>query len=589
MGWFTRGTARSYDSLSGWGALIGFFTKKVLVYACLNRKCRQCDLGHDPKDHDCRKNFRGSAKAMEPAATEKLVTSPLLKGCNAEVGLIVTDGDSLAIEAARNACDHEIAHQNDKNHVSKGVKGELYKLKQKSKFKDLSTDTISYLHRCFTYCISQNVGDSKSMAEAILNIPEHCFNEHENCGSWCGYLKDPTNYKHANIGEGFEDQQLYEALKGLFGTLAVKSDKYVSGLSSNINENLNHMATSKAPKSRYYGSSTSNDIRNSCTVLKKNEGEVYTKFVANHLGLSPSTHQKKFIDSCTKTADKRAATVATKKAKLRRLGHKAARKRLKLSDESVEDTSYESNIQLLNDVEIQCKPVATIDAALPPAIVYFDLETCNFKKSANTILQIAAKCKNFEPFSIYVRPTKIKIHPEASNIHKIVLADGFLFHNGARVSNVVSLSKAMQHFYDFLYQFERKIILVAHNCAFDRGRIIQAIEQTRMQKYFQSIIFGFVDSLPIIKKNYTKSTEKGANKLENIAKSLDISNENAHNADYDVLMLMQVLEKVGISEHTLISQNMTWEISIKMERINTIYNSNISCNAKKDDLFKYFI
>lgn len=56
MGWTTRGGGHSYDSLSGMAALIGFFTKKILIYACLNRKCRRCDLQHDPKDHDCRKN-----------------------------------------------------------------------------------------------------------------------------------------------------------------------------------------------------------------------------------------------------------------------------------------------------------------------------------------------------------------------------------------------------------------------------------------------------------------------------------------------------------------------------------------------------
>lgn len=68
MGWFPRGTGRTYDSLSGTGALIGHFSKKVIAYITLNRKCAMCDHGHSPKDHDCRLNFAGSAKAMEPKA-----------------------------------------------------------------------------------------------------------------------------------------------------------------------------------------------------------------------------------------------------------------------------------------------------------------------------------------------------------------------------------------------------------------------------------------------------------------------------------------------------------------------------------------
>lgn len=182
MGWTTRGTGRSYDSLTGMAVLIGYFTKKVLTYVCLNRKCRQCDIGHKAGDHDCRKNFKGSAKLMEPAAAERLALSPWLKNNNVDIGLMVTDGDSLAINAVRNCVDHEIAHQNDKNHVSKGLKSELFKLKKNSKFKELSSETITYLHRCFTYCISQNIGDSIAMANAIKNIPDHCFNHHDNCG-----------------------------------------------------------------------------------------------------------------------------------------------------------------------------------------------------------------------------------------------------------------------------------------------------------------------------------------------------------------------------------------------------------------------
>jgi len=32
MGWFTRGTGRTYDSLSGSAALMGYFSKKVIAY-----------------------------------------------------------------------------------------------------------------------------------------------------------------------------------------------------------------------------------------------------------------------------------------------------------------------------------------------------------------------------------------------------------------------------------------------------------------------------------------------------------------------------------------------------------------------------
>lgn len=62
MGWTTRGTGRSYDSLSGHASIIGYLTKQVISFITLNRKCRLCDKGHSQTDHDCRRNYAGSAK-----------------------------------------------------------------------------------------------------------------------------------------------------------------------------------------------------------------------------------------------------------------------------------------------------------------------------------------------------------------------------------------------------------------------------------------------------------------------------------------------------------------------------------------------
>ena len=129
MGWTTRGTGRTYDSLSGTAALIGYYSKNVISYITLNRKCKKCDLGQSLSDHDCRLNFEGSAKAMEPHAAVKLVNeNKILKKCNVEVGVLIADNDSSSISAIRNACTYEVVKQADKNHTSKGVTNALYKI-----------------------------------------------------------------------------------------------------------------------------------------------------------------------------------------------------------------------------------------------------------------------------------------------------------------------------------------------------------------------------------------------------------------------------------------------------------------------------
>ena len=118
MGWPTRGTGREYDSLSGAAAMIGFFSKKVLSYTSKNRKCRLCDLGYDPKDHDCRKNFDGSAKAMEPAAAAELANqNPIFEAFKVELGIMIEDNDSSSISAIRAGSNYEVIKHSDKNHT----------------------------------------------------------------------------------------------------------------------------------------------------------------------------------------------------------------------------------------------------------------------------------------------------------------------------------------------------------------------------------------------------------------------------------------------------------------------------------------
>ncbi|KAH0552541.1 hypothetical protein KQX54_012096 [Cotesia glomerata] len=91
MGWFTRGTRRTYDSLSGTGALIG-------------------------------------AKAMELHAAVALTKdNPILQACNIEAGIFITDNDSSSICAIRAVSHHEVLKQSDKNHIfSKAQKSRLY-------------------------------------------------------------------------------------------------------------------------------------------------------------------------------------------------------------------------------------------------------------------------------------------------------------------------------------------------------------------------------------------------------------------------------------------------------------------------------
>lgn len=111
MGWSKRDAGRSYDSLNGFGAIIGVKTGLVLDYVTCNRKCKRRDMGYDPRNHDCRKNFWGSAKAIEPHVAQNLVNnSTILKFQNVEIGILISDDDSSTIAACRATSSHPIVN-----------------------------------------------------------------------------------------------------------------------------------------------------------------------------------------------------------------------------------------------------------------------------------------------------------------------------------------------------------------------------------------------------------------------------------------------------------------------------------------------
>lgn len=64
-GWQKRGSGKSYDSLSGHCSMIDSLTGKVVDFAVRSKQCRTCERT-STKEHDCRKNWAGSSKAIEP-------------------------------------------------------------------------------------------------------------------------------------------------------------------------------------------------------------------------------------------------------------------------------------------------------------------------------------------------------------------------------------------------------------------------------------------------------------------------------------------------------------------------------------------
>ena len=137
----------------------------------------------------------------------------------------------------------------------------------------------------------------------LRNIPDHVFNRHSNCGNWCRFATNPTNYEHRVIKGGFQSSRLLEDLRNIFGKLADNVDRIAPGASSQANESLNASMTSHYPKSRCYSQTASGDFRFSCAVSGKNIGEGYIQAALKKRFLSPGIHTTKYVETRTKLAD----------------------------------------------------------------------------------------------------------------------------------------------------------------------------------------------------------------------------------------------------------------------------------------------
>lgn len=106
--------------------------------------------------------------------------------------------------------------QSDMNHTSKGVKNALYEIKKspgKDPEKELTSDSICFLKKCFTYAVKQNIEDVDQLKISLQCIPYHVFGQHDKCSSWCHEKKDKEN--HCRTVE-FHNRALFTELKKLF-------------------------------------------------------------------------------------------------------------------------------------------------------------------------------------------------------------------------------------------------------------------------------------------------------------------------------------------------------------------------------------
>jgi hypothetical protein len=276
--WCKRGTRQmGYNSLGGMAGIIGEEKGWVLDCEVLIAYCGVCSrrraAGEKIPEHNCYKNYVGSAKAMEAEGAVRMAKRALLD----EVVYVelTTDADSSTWAKLKEDLPQEVfeimSRQLDTNHLRGGFYDKLLKLKV-SDFKSAACRGILSNPQIDAWChylangIKSNRGNKEAIKENLTALPYHLFGDHSRCKQkssvdddegWCkdhlepnhipnvlkghgGYMKDINGYQAKMI-----DRIEYYCADEMF-------DQIYKGSSDNRNESLHSTFTSISPKRAFY-------------------------------------------------------------------------------------------------------------------------------------------------------------------------------------------------------------------------------------------------------------------------------------------------------------------------------------------------
>jgi DNA polymerase III epsilon subunit-like protein len=495
---------------------------------------------------------------MEPAAAVLMLKSKPLQEANVNVEVLVGDADSSTAAAVRQEFGDTITRALDVTHAKKNFKNSLYNL-QKT-YRPMTKQAILYLTATVGTVISKNRGSPAELEAALLNIPDHVFNHHDNCSpDWCRFYDDPSNYKSKYLAKHLGDHggPLHAELKSCCEKLARKAEELSVGGSTQACESFNNTVSMKAPKNKHYGGTESLTFRVNAAVLQKNEGVDYTLQVCKELALSPG--------KLNKILKKRVKTKRLRDNGFKKSPKNKARRKLSLvkrgqytsRNETLEGVSYRSGM-VFDDPQATTKQrkvwkpqpfVGTLPKKLVnKEYIFFDLETSGLNTTKSEILQISATSTKGD-FNAYCTPLR-PISYSASQTNLLTVHNGALQHKGQPVV-ALPIKDALKSFIQYL-AMHGNCILVAHNAPFDLRFLVHNLKIHKLLNKTQKIVVGFIDTLKIFRRKFAaakKCKTLKDFKLTTLCKFLlgDDYNFEAHNAQADVEALKLLYEAAAIT------------------------------------------
>jgi hypothetical protein len=367
MGWVKRSSGHRCDSDSGCATAIEQNSGKIVSFEIKAKFCNTCELQKEKqqvvtdadwqkfkKGHDCKENWGGkSSKSMEAGAVCDMALRAPQDG--AKFTPIISDDDSsmrawmkeegVNTGTSKGRMPKELAVDMflaDPSHRTKVFAKGLYLLAGKKasekpghggdKVSKMNKEVAAKLKQYHAYVLGQHKDKTPlELQTALLNIVDHAFNEHGNCGEWCPAKQAQAKGETHAPGGFIRKEYLHgEALRAAilehvkkFASLPTCTES-THPYHSQGNEAFNQRASSKAPKNVCYGRTGSYTRRICLSVAEHNVGVSNNYSVLEALDINPGVNMRRLLENFQQKVNRKVFQAKSREMKQRRKHNKGA-------------------------------------------------------------------------------------------------------------------------------------------------------------------------------------------------------------------------------------------------------------------------
>ncbi|KAI8797020.1 Short-chain collagen C4 [Biomphalaria glabrata] len=281
---------------------------------------------------------------MEAVGCVRIFSRSILPPRNLQYIKYLGDGDSASFKKVLESNPYggiDIEKLECVGHVQKRCGTRLRRLKAQNKglkLEDgkglsglgrLTDKKIDTLQNYYGMAIRQNAGNLQAMVLAVKSVLDHVASsdtdpKHQHCDPhWCGYLKDPSSYKHKNS----LPRSVVEFIRPIFNDLADEKllSRCLHGKTQNANESLNKLIWDRCSK-EYFVEKTTIEESVYSAISHFNDGASSILKLHEKLGIARGDYSEKLCKKKDEMHEKIERRQSTEKARKRRKTLRAIKK-----------------------------------------------------------------------------------------------------------------------------------------------------------------------------------------------------------------------------------------------------------------------